>query len=165
MHFSLALFAADCYHLVAVALGSGPSSSKLNLAVAKKLRRLLLYWGPQPVWRDPIGSDQHLCFLLLAKPEQTSEYFEIHTSPLYYYFLDTQRCQYKLNKLCNLQLWLPMKYNMKCNAESTAALTLVAQVYTVLTDLMNSNYIEIPFCLSCSEIFPSCAFLSVTLCT
>lgn len=40
-----------------------------------------------------------------------------------------------------------MKYNIKYNAENTAALTLVLQVYTVLSDLMNSNYIEIPFLL------------------
>lgn len=43
--------------------------------------------------------------------------------------------------------------------------SIVLQVYTVLTDLMNSNYIEIPLCLLWSEIFPLCAFVSVTLCT
>lgn len=54
-----------------------------------------------------------------------------------------------------------MKYNIKYNAENTAALTLVLQVYTVLSDLMNSNYIEIHFLLFMVRNLP---FMCICLC-
>jgi len=51
-----------------------------------------------------------------------------------------------------------MKYNIKYNAENTAALTLVLWLCTVL---MNSNYIEIPFL---SFIVRNLPLMCISLC-